>query len=303
MRTWTFFALLLGGVMACGNQRSEARTNGTGTGAAGAAVATAAAGKAEDEQPPPGVDLSKLDEGERKIFFRVANKVGSACGRPHSLLHSAHHDPSCKRSILALRLAAKLADDGYLESEVVEAVEKRYIQKPQQIDVAEAPVKGDPKAAVSIVEFADFQCPHCRILQPVLERLLEEYKGQVRVYFKNFPLHIHGHENAEAAAQAAMAAQKQGKFWALTAKIWKNQDALSPPDLERYAQEVGLDVKKWKDDLNSAPIKDRVAKDRDDGDRLKISGTPAVYINGREIREPDYDRLKAAVDEELEASK
>src|SRR5262249_39569078 len=107
----TAFAALLAVGAACGNQRSEAR--------AAAGGGPVAKGAPTDETPPPGVDLSKLDEGERRIFFRVANRVASACGKAHSLLHSAKHDPGCHRSIFALRYVAKLADDGYLESEIV----------------------------------------------------------------------------------------------------------------------------------------------------------------------------------------
>src|SRR5438552_982750 len=160
-RTFTALGLLLAGMVACGNQRSEAKTN------------TVATEKPADEAAPPSVDISKLDGGEKKIFFGVANKVGSACGKAHSLIYSAKNDPACKRSVLALRYAAKLAHDGYLESEITEAIEKRYTGKPVAIDVGDSPVKGDPKAAVTIVEFADLQCPHCRALQPVLVRLSE----------------------------------------------------------------------------------------------------------------------------------
>jgi protein-disulfide isomerase len=255
---------------------------------------------AEDVSAPPGVDLSKLDEGEKKIFFRVGGKVGSACGKAHSLLQSVKSDPSCRRSLLALRQAAKLSHEGYLESEITEALEKRYLSHPSQIDVSDAPLRGDPKAPVTIIEFADFECPHCRHLQPVLERLLDDFKGQVKVYFKHFPLR--SHSNAESAALAAVAAQRQGKFWAVTAKLWQNQEALSDPDLEKYAKQAGLDVKKWRGDLVSAEVKERLAKDRAEGDKLNISGTPAVYVNGREVGgAKDYEALKAWVQDELEA--
>jgi protein-disulfide isomerase len=149
------------------------------------------------------------------------------------------------------------------------------------------------------VEFADFECPHCRLLQPVLDRLLEEYKGQIKVYFKNFPLK--NHTFAEPAAVAAVAAQKQGKFWPLTAKIWQNQLALGPADLEKYAHQAGLDVKKWKEALGDPSTKEQVDKDRAEGEKLNISGTPTVYVDGREVTEAkEYEGLKAWIDEELE---
>jgi protein-disulfide isomerase len=294
MRKWTLFVVLA--TCAACNKKSEAKPA-----APQAPANPAASAENIDSTPPPGVDLTKLDESERKIFFRAANKASSACGKAQSLMASAKKDPSCKRSVFALRLAAKLADDGYLESEIVDLLDKRYSKKPEKLDVSDAPMKGDASAPVVVVEFADFECPHCKHLQPALDRLLEDYKGKVRVYFKHFPLR--SHPNAEAAAVAAAAAQKQGKFWAMTAQIWQNQEALTPPDLDKYAQKAGLDVKKWKTQLADATTSQHVAKDRADGDKLNIQGTPAVYVNGREADVKDYDGLKALIEEELEAAK
>src|SRR5438445_9824897 len=163
MRKLALLALTSGLLVACGNRSSEAKMGDLAPAAAPTAEMSAA----------PGVDLSKLGEGEKKIFFRAGQKLASACGKPHSLLTSAKTDPSCRRSTFALRMVARLAGEGFLESEIVERVERRYTQKQAQLDLANAPTKGDPKAPVTLVEFADFECPHCRLLQPLIDRLLE----------------------------------------------------------------------------------------------------------------------------------
>ncbi len=230
-----------------------------------------------EEAPPAGVDLSKLTEGEKKIFFSVAGKASSACGKAHSLLASVKQDPRCKRSPFALRYVARLAGNGYVASEVEEAVERRYGQKPVKLDLKDVPFRGDAKAPLELVEFVDFQCPHCKGAQPMLHELLDEYRGKLKVYFKHFPLS--SHPNAAQAAEIAAAASKQGKFWALSAEIWKNQERLSMGDIERYAEGVGVN---WKQ-LDLGFGKKVVARDRAEGEKLKLEGTPTFYLNGRQV--------------------
>jgi protein-disulfide isomerase len=99
--------------------------------------------------------------------------------------------------------------------------------------------------------------------------------------FKHFPL-THAHEFAEAAAHAAEAAHLQGKFWEMHDKLFEHQNALLPADLERYATEIGLDVAKWKADIASDAVTQKVTQDQADGMKLELTGTPTVYVNGRE---------------------
>src|SRR5690349_23974530 len=94
--------------------------------AAPAPVAAATAPAAEDNTPPPGIDLSALDEFERKVFFRVLNREPSACGKAHSLIFSLKNDPGCRKSFYAARYVAKLVDSGYTDSEVSERLQKRF---------------------------------------------------------------------------------------------------------------------------------------------------------------------------------
>lgn len=263
-------------------------------------AAEGSAPAAGDTTPPPGVDLSKLDDFGKKVFFRVANSESSVCGQAQSLLASAK-DPkgSCRRSTAALRYVARLVEQGFTDSEISEALAKRYRPiTPVKLDVAEAPVKGNPSAKITLVEFADYECPHCKRFQPVLRQIIDEFHDSVKLYFKHYPLPQH--TNARLAAEAAVAAQKQGKFWQFQDRLWDKQDELTPAEIEKVAKETGLDVTKFRQDLASEAVKNRVQKDRADGQAAGLQATPTLYINGREYTDArDSDSLREWIKDEL----
>jgi protein-disulfide isomerase len=261
------------------------------------AAAPGAKGGAQDTTLPPGVDVSKLDDFQKKVFFRIVNSEASICGQAQSLIASAKKD--CKRSLNAVRYVVKLVNQGYTDSEVGEAIGKRYRSADaKKIDVADAPMKGSSSAKVTLVEFADYECPHCKRLQPVLRQIVDEFHNDVRVYFKHYPLAQH--TNARLAAEAAVAANKQGKFWPFQDKLWDKQDELSPAEIEKIAKESGLDMAKFRTDLGSAAVKDRVQKDHDEGAALGLQATPTLYIDGREYTDPkDTESLREWIKEEL----
>jgi thiol-disulfide isomerase/thioredoxin len=253
----------------------------------------------EDHTPPPGIDLGKLDDFERKAFFRVVNRESSACGRGHSLIYSAKHDPSCRTSFYAVRYVAHLVDSGFLDSEIGEHLERRFrAPRVPAFDLVAAPWKGKQSARVTVVEFVDYECPHCRQAQTLLRQLVEEYPSDVKVYFKHFPLS--SHTNARLAAEGAVAAHKQGKFWTFNDKVWANSDSLTPALLEKVAKESGLDLALWRKEAGSDGVKNRVQADRSEGSELGIVATPTIYVNGRKYGDPlEIASLKDWIDEEL----
>jgi thiol-disulfide isomerase/thioredoxin len=254
---------------------------------------------ADDNTPPPGVDIGKLDEFERKVFYRVVNRESSVCGKGHSLLYSAKRDNTCRASFYAVRYVAHLVDSGFTDSEIGEKIEKRFrTPRHPRIDVSGAPSKGNASGRVTVVEFVDYECPHCKHAQTLMRQLVEEYPADIKVYFKHFPLSSHA--NARLAAEAAVAASKQGKFWPYNDKIWANSDNLTPAILEKAAKEVGLDVARWRADMESEMAKGRVQADRSEGNDLGINATPSIYINGRKYEDPlEISSLKDWVDEDL----
>jgi 2-hydroxychromene-2-carboxylate isomerase len=275
--------------------------NASETQSAQAAPATPkpAEGAPADTTPPPGIDISGLDDFQRKVFFRVINKESSACGKAHSLLHSVKNDPSCRKSFYAVKYVAKLVVSGYTDSEISEHLQRRFRGGARKtIDVADAPMKGNPAARIAVVEFVDYECPHCKRVQPVMRQALDEFKNDIRVYFKHYPLG--NHTNARLAAEAAVAAQKQGKFWPYNDQVWAKAEGLTPAVLEQIAKDVGLDVDRWRKDVESDEVRNQVQKDRTEGESFGISATPTIYINGREFTDPrDIDSLRDWINEEL----
>jgi protein-disulfide isomerase len=167
---------------------------------------------------------------------------------------------------------------------------------------------GNRGAKVTLVEFADFECPGCAQFYTDYHRLIEEYKGNpdVAFVFRHFPLPMHRHANI--TSRAAEAASLQGKFWEMHNKIFENQtewansdDALSI--LLRYAQEIGLNVDTFKVDLEKDSVRDKVSSDVTEGNSIGVDRTPTLFLNGVIQNKLSYDSLKEAIELELSDSK
>jgi protein-disulfide isomerase len=167
----------------------------------------------------------------------------------------------------------------------------------QAISTDDDPARGDANAPVTIVEFTDFQCNACANLQPILEEALKAYGSKVRLVVRDFPLSRHA--NARKAAEAADAANAQGKFFEYTALLFKRQDALDLASLKKYASEVGLNRARFDADLDSGKYAGEVKHDIDDGQLYGIDSTPAVFVNGIALTEMSIAALRALIDRGL----
>jgi protein-disulfide isomerase len=246
------------------------------------------------------IDLGKLDEAKRKVFDQVVNREPSACGKGHSLLHSLKNDPACRASFYAVRTVARLANEGISDAEISDRLRDRFrAPRVKYIDLSQAPSKGSETGRVKLVEFADYECTHCKEAAKLMPSLLAEYPKDLAIYFKHFPLG--GHLGSINAALGAAGAQKQGKFWPFNDKVWENSERLSPAVLESIAKEIaGLDFARWYADLETEEVRSHVFNDRTEGRGLEIHKTPAIYINGRLFtEEPSLAGLKDWIDEEL----
>jgi protein-disulfide isomerase len=166
------------------------------------------------------------------------------------------------------------------------------------INTQGAPEKGNANAKLAIVEFSDFQCPFCRRVTPTLHQIEQEYGDKVRIVFKHLPLSIH--PKAPAAHLAAEAAHRQGKFWQMHDLIFGNQEAMSPEKYVEYAKQLGLDVDRFKRDVASADVKNRVDADADEAAKLGVTGTPSFFINGRFLSGAQpFEAFKTLIDQEL----
>lgn len=207
-------------------------------------------------------------------------------------------------------VAAKIKE--YLEKNAADAMRRKYLDslratyhvaislEPLRDTVAAVgPVRGPANAAVTIIEFSDFQCPFCGRFEPVMKRVLTKYPTQVRLIYRHSPLSA-VHPAAQKAAEAAVCAQNQGKFWELHDLMFAEQSSLGVDALKQKAKRLELDTAVFNDCLDSGKAVDTVAADTRAADQLGITGTPTSFINGRykngAVTETDIESI---VDDEL----
>lgn len=166
-----------------------------------------------------------------------------------------------------------------------------------KVDIAGLPIRGEAKAKVTIVEFADYQCPHCREAAPFLDKLLERYDGKVNMVFVDYPINPSG--ISTVVANGAFCAGLQDKFWEYHDLAYTKQDDLSTKWPTAAAVELKLNAKAFATCMaTTAPAK-RVARSKAEGDRVGISGTPTIFIGGKRVQGYDEPKLVEAIEAAL----
>jgi thiol-disulfide isomerase/thioredoxin len=289
-------AMLSVGASCGGSREGDNRTESGGSG-------ESARGAAQPERGPrverlEQVDTSELTAAERRVWTDLVNDLLSPCGEPVSVARCASTRGSCRTCVPAARYVGRLIAEGYERSEIEELYDLRFGRDTAvEIDIDGRPIRGTPMAPITIVEFSDFECPYCGRAHPLLTDLMRELDGQVKVVFFQYPLS--GHPRAMPAARAAIAAGEQGKFWEMADVLFEHQHALEDEDLERYAEQIDLDVERFRAALHSPEVQAKIERDRELGARLDVQGTPTFFVNGRRFREPPTS-LPAYVREELD---
>ena len=182
--------------------------------------------------------------------------------------------------------------------------EVAVLLRPPSLDVAYDParVKGDPKASVTIVEFADFQCPFCKKTEATLKDVLAKYNGRVKLAYRDFPL-LEIHPHAEKAAEAARCAGEQGKFWEFHDTLLEDQSKLDEAGLVQRAGRLKLDEKAFQACLANGKFKDKVEADLQEGTKAGVVGTPGFFIDGVFLNgaqpEAEFEKI---IDAELAAT-
>jgi protein-disulfide isomerase len=231
----------------------------------------------------PGVDAHDLTPRERHEFSRYVTQFPAPCPSLAVPLSTCVLEKracaACGPAVVAIARAVR-------EGMASEQVEAMYKQRFDASGVRAIPVDGSPSrgpdaAPVTIVEFADFECPFCQRIAPELDDLWEKRQTNVRFVYKFMPLAMHPH--SEIAARAAIAAQAQGKFWPMHHALFASGGHLEPADLEGYAKSVGLDLDRFRADMQSPATTARLDGDRKLADDLGVKGTPTIYVNGREF--------------------
>lgn len=165
--------------------------------------------------------------------------------------------------------------------------------------------KGAPDSGVVLVEYLDFECEACGAYYPIIKNLEEKFDKEITFVARYFPLP--GHRNGLTAALAVEAAARQGKFWEMhdllfeRQKEWGEKQAATPEVFEGFAQELGLDMEKFRADVVSPEVKARVQRDMDSGRALGVNSTPSFFLNGERLQNPQSEQefwkiLETAVD-------
>jgi len=173
--------------------------------------------------------------------------------------------------------------------------------EPLRLDVSvdDDPVKGPDDAAVTIIEFADYQCGYCAQVRATTDQIIEAYPTQVKFVFRDYP--IPKHPRAARMSEAANCAKEQGKFWEYHNHLFDNMRANADTDLKKYATELELDADSFNACLDEGRYAEEVQKDFEDGQAVGVSGTPAFFVNGRMVAGAlPFEAFSKIIDEELE---
>ncbi len=229
----------------------------------------------------PGVDTTGLTGRERRDWSGYVTEFLAPCAdQPVSVAECVRQSRPCATCAPAAAFLARQVALGKARTQIETAYRLRFApDQVKSIELGDSPWKGAAAAKVVIVEWADFECPFCQRTAPELDRLIESYPGLVKVVFKHYP--IVAHPNAARAARAAVAAQRQGKFWRMHDLMFMNASRLDEPGIERLAAEAGLDLPRFQTDMKDPAVLARVNADRKQADALGLEGTPMIYIDGR----------------------
>ena len=255
----------------------------------------------------PAVDLSALSPAQKATALKLIRARDCTCGCGMKVAECRVKDPNCYFSkglasvIVASLKAGKSEKEALADAEAsrfAHPPEHKLLEDPIEIPTAGAPETGPNDAPITLVEFSDFQCPYCTLATPQLQAVLKAYPTQVRLFFKQFPLDIHS--QAALAAAAAVAAQKQGKFWQMHDALFASHSDLRRPTILALASAVGLDVKRFEADLDSTEVRKAVEHDLEDGQNVGIMSTPTIFIDGQHYNgNIRLDVLKPILDAEL----
>ena len=256
----------------------------------------------------PAVDLTGLSPSKTSAALRLLRNHNCNCGCDMKMAECRVKDPGCAWSKGFAAEVVKALREGKDENGALEAAAAsrwghppappKLLDAAVPIPVAGSPVKGAENAAVTLVEFSDFQCPYCAKAIKQLDAVLQAYPTQVKLIFKQFPLDSHG--QALLAAQAAIAAHQQGRFWPMHDAMFANRSNLSRPSLMVLAERVGLDMKRFTADLDSPSTRKTVERDTQDGDKAGVEGTPTLFIDGQRYNGSlELEPMKSVIDAEL----
>lgn len=206
-------------------------------------------------------------------------------------------DPAMDRIASSGLQAANIPDRVYLASSKNKTVQTITLDFSVPINIQGAPFLGPENGPVTVVVFSDFECPYCGTVGSLFEEALAKYPKDVKVVFKQFPLAMH--KLAQSAALASLAAHRQGKFWAYHDLLFENQKSLSEAKYTELAKKLGLDLERFNKDYKAPASQQALERDMADAQLAGVRGTPAIFVNGRRLKERNFKDLQQMISQEL----
>ena len=235
----------------------------------------------------PGIDWNGLTGAKKQAALRIMQTEGCSCGCDMKIAECRIKDPACGVSKKLAGSVVKETEEGkdaaFIRADLKRIAEEPppVLEDPIKISTAGDPVRGPDNAKLTIVEFSDFQCPYCSTAAKQTSQVLKQFPKDVRLVFKQFPLD--SHSQAEMGAEAALAAQAQGKFWEMHDLIYGGFPNLSRSIVEGYAKQLKLDMKKFDAEMTGHKYRDRVLAEEKEGEDAGVAGTPTFYFNGKKF--------------------
>jgi len=238
----------------------------------------------------PRAELSQLNDQQRAQFLEIAGDTFDYAGCDDTLAACLRAGIKDHHALRMTELVKYMLLEGNTPSVIIDYIERYYHSFPAskrvKVGDTDCPQLGDPKAKVVVVEFSDFQCPHCAAAEKPLRDLLTALPGRVRLCPKYFPLP--GHPRARQAAAAAEYAFRHKKFWEMSEMLFAHQDTdeLDDAHLKEYAKQLGLDGNEMLKQIYAAKLDPVIEKHLKEGEAAGVRATPTLFFNGRQFLLP-----------------
>jgi protein-disulfide isomerase len=236
----------------------------------------------------PRADLSQLSDAQRAQFLEIAGDTFDYAGCNETLAQCLRANVNDKHALRMTELIKGMLLEGYTPSVIIEMIERYYASFPAnkrvRLNDADCPQLGDPKAPVAVVEYSDFQCPHCAVASKPLHDMVQAMSGKVRLCSKYFPLS--SHNRAQIAAGCAEFARQHGKYWEMSELLFAHQDELDDGQLKSFARQLGLDGNRMLQEVYAGRFDAVIDKQKQEGVNAGVNATPTLFFDGRRYTLP-----------------
>lgn len=236
----------------------------------------------------PRADLHALNDQQRAQFLEIAGDTFDYAGCNDTLARCLGQGVEDRHALRMTELVKAMLLEGFTPSVIIDLLERYYASFPedkrQRLDDEHCPQLGNPAARVAVVEFSDFQCPHCAAAVKPLQEMVAALQGQLRLCAKYFPLP--GHPRAQPAAGCAEYARTKGKFWEMSDELFAHQDELEDANLKQYAKKLGLDGAQMLKEVYAGKFDAVIERQKEEGLAAGVRATPTLFFNGRQFTLP-----------------